>query len=174
MLIFRFNYSHPQHGGYNGRDGHTSSMVGSSSDHPFSFGRIGTNPSLHIPAYPDSSSNTSSCNSSTPSSPAVMVTSGGPTPPHSASIYQTARTKFPFPDPPPITLKLQQDSKPQMQLHLQQNYQQGGSTSPKVTSPNPIIDSVKSYDSDKTLSGNHLLFKLSKHFKLWSITSARS
>ena len=84
----RFTYSHPQHGGYSGRDGHTGSMAGSSSEHPFSFMRPGANPSLHIPAYPDSSSNTSSCNSSTPSSPAVMVTSGGPTPPHSASIYQ--------------------------------------------------------------------------------------
>jgi len=137
------------------------------SDHSFSFGRLGTNPSLHIPAYPDSSSNTSSCNSSTPSSPAVMVTSGGPTPPHSASIYQvfhvygtsagkgftekysfqSARTKFPFPDPP---VCLQVESKTTMQLPIQPHYQQ---TASKVTSPNPIIDSVKSYDSDKTLSG---------------------
>ncbi|CAL4097103.1 unnamed protein product, partial [Meganyctiphanes norvegica] len=30
-------------------------------------------PAIHMPAFPDSSSNTSSCNSSTPSSPAVMI-----------------------------------------------------------------------------------------------------
>ena len=65
--------------------------------------------------------------------------------------FQTARTKFPFPDPP-ITLKLQDSAKPQLQLQLQQNYP-SQSSSPKATSPNPIIDSVKSYDSDKTLSG---------------------
>lgn len=147
-IMPRFTYSNPAMSGYMGGVSHTGSMAGG-SDHSFSFTRIATNPSLIIPAYPDSSSNTSSCNSSTPSSPAVMVTSGGPTPPHSACIYQNARTKFPFPDPP-ITLKLQQDSKPQLQLQLQQNYQ---SNSPKVSSPNPIIDSVKSYDSDKTLSG---------------------
>ena len=81
FMVVRFPYSHPATG---------SSVAGSSSDHPFPFARLGTNPSLHIPAYPDSSSNTSSCNSSTPSSPAVMVTSGGPTPPHSASIYQVS------------------------------------------------------------------------------------
>ena len=123
--------------------------------------------------FQDSSSNTSSCNSSTPSSPAVMVTSGGPTPPHSASIYQTARTKFPFPDPPPqITLKLQQNSssscKPPLQLQLEQNYQTQ-LPAPKVTSPNPIIDSVKSYDSDKTLSGDCLDIKIQWVSKIWTL-----
>ena len=94
----------------------------------------------HINAYPDSSSNTSSCNSSTPSSPAVMVTTHA-TPPHSAaSVYQSrGGTKFTFPDPP-IKLNFQDMA----------NMPQAP---PKVTSPNPIIDSVKSYDSDKTLSG---------------------
>merc|ERR1711962_1274094 len=97
---------------------------------------VGYNPSMHI----DSSSNTSSCNSSTPSSPAVLVTSH-PTPPHSASVYQNTKTKFTFPDPP-ITIKMQPDPS---QIPL--------IPSSKATSPNPIIDSVRSNDSDKTLSG---------------------
>ena len=65
-----------------------------------------------------------------------MVTSTQPTPPHSTSNYHKGGTKFTFPDPP-VTLKIQD--------------QPMGTQ--RVTSPNPIIDSVKSYDSDKTLSG---------------------
>lgn len=98
---------------------------------------VGYNPSMHI----DSSSNTSSCNSSTPSSPAVLVTTQ-PTPPHSASVYQTTKTKFTFPDPP-ITIKMQPTSSQIPMIP----------PSGKASSPNPIIDSVKSNDSDKTLSG---------------------
>ena len=79
----------------------------------------------------DSSSNTSSCNSSTPSSPAVMVVS---TPPHSASY----RTKFTFPEPIVVS--------------------QPNTSNQKPLSPNPIIDSVKSNDSDKTLSGTQFCF----------------
>ncbi len=84
-----------------------------------------------------------------------MVTSA-PTPPHSATVYLNHRgpqgpggggvggpggaTQFRFPDPP---LKLQEQvMSPAV-----------AGAPPKVTSPNPIIDSVKSYDSDKTLSG---------------------
>jgi hypothetical protein len=64
-----------------------------------------------------------------------------PTPPHSATVYPGVYrgggggTKFKFPDPP-------------LKLH-----EQVMTPPPKVTSPNPVIDSVKSYDSDKTLSG---------------------
>ena len=106
---------------------------GAAAGGPGGVALMGHNPSMH---YLDSSSNTSSCNSSTPSSPAVLVTSH-PTPPHSASVYQNTKTKFTFPDPP-VTIKMQSDTS-----HRNQ-----------VTSPNPIIDSVKSNDSDKTLSGN--------------------
>lgn len=93
------------------------------------------------PHYLDSSSNTSSCNSSTPSSPAVVLVTSHPTPPHSASMYQNAKTKFMFPDTPAVM---------KMAAESSQNQQQ--STMNKPSSPNPIIDSVKSYDSDKTLS----------------------
>ena len=73
---------------------------------------------------------------------AVLVTSH-PTPPHSASVYQNTKTKFTFPDPP-ITIKMQPDPS---QIPL--------IPSSKATSPNPIIDSVRSNDSDKTLSGTY-------------------
>ena len=81
----------------------------------------------------DSSSNTSSCNSSTPSSPAVMVTT---TPPHSASMV----TRFTFPDPKVSSVS------------------QADTANQNPRSPNPVIDSVKSNDSDKTLSGIHFLY----------------
>lgn len=110
----------------------SSSGVGASQ------GGAALNPSMH---YLDSSSNTSSCNSSTPSSPAVVLVTSHPTPPHSASMYQNAKTKFMFPDTPAV-MKMASESS--------QNQQQ--STMNKPSSPNPIIDSVKSYDSDKTLS----------------------
>ncbi len=58
-----------------------------------------------------------------------------PTPPHSASVYQNAKIKFTFPDPP--TIKMPTESSSQM----------------KLSSPNALVDSVKSYDSDKTISG---------------------
>ncbi|XP_059087711.1 kinase suppressor of Ras 2-like isoform X2 [Tigriopus californicus] len=108
------------------------------SDHPM---RMGAGSQAIIHPYPESSSNTSSCNSSTPSSPAVVVTSQ-PSGSHSATIYQSrCGNKFTFPDPP-------HGLRPQdpLSYHL-------GQPPPKVTSPNSIIDSVKSCDSDKTLSG---------------------
>lgn len=114
----------------------------------------GNNPSLHIPAYPDSSSNTSSCNSSTPNSPVVLVTSH-PTPPHSASIYHKAR-QFTFPDTS-VSVKMQQEAVAAAAMAAaaaQQQQQQYQQQPQKVSSPNPVIDSVKSYDSDKTLSGS--------------------
>ena len=92
--------------------------------------------------FPDSSSNTSSCNSSTPSSPAVMVIS---TPPHSASVLTT---KFNFPDPIVVS--------------------QPDTSSQKPLSPNPVLDSVKSNDSDKTLSGTfYLVFSVAFLFEFW-------
>ncbi len=102
-----------------------------------------------IQHMPDSSSNTSSCNSSTPSSPAVMVTSTHPTPPHSASIYHKG-TKFTFPDPPKTLNWLEA---PPPGAGAMGGSGGGPGQLPKVQSPNPIIDSVKSCDSDKTLSG---------------------
>ena len=96
---------------------------------------------LHIPAYPDSSSNTSSCNSSTPSSPAVMVTSQ-PTPPHSAaSVYSSKGSAFTF------------DVLPLTKVH-----QPCDNVSKNSSSPNPHIDSIRSNDSDKTLSGKSFLY----------------
>ena len=99
---------------------------------------LGMAGSEHRPSmqYLDSSSNTSSCNSSTPSSPAVLVTSQ-PTPPHSASVY--TKTKFTF-DHPPMHSSIRAPLPP----HPEPN---------KPSSPNPVMDSVRSYDSDKTLSG---------------------
>lgn len=108
------------------------------TDHPM---RMGAGSQAIIHPYPESSSNTSSCNSSTPSSPAVVVTSQS-SGSHSATIYQNrCGNKFTFPDPP-------HGLRPQdpLSYHL-------GQPPPKVTSPNSIIDSVKSCDSDKTLSG---------------------
>jgi kinase suppressor of Ras 2 len=112
----------------------------------------GHNPSLHIPAYPDSSSNTSSCNSSTPSSPAVMVTSH-PTPPHSASVYHSTRTKFTFPDPPSSMTCFGQKQDSAAASAAAVAY--AANNHNKASSPNPVVDSVKSYDSDKTLSGKY-------------------
>ena len=98
---------------------------------------------LHIPAYPDSSSNTSSCNSSTPSSPAVMVTSQ-PTPPHSAaSVYSSKGSAFTF------------DVLPLTKVH-----QPCDNVSKNSSSPNPHIDSIRSNDSDKILSGEFSLLDL--------------
>ena len=90
-----------------------------------------------------------------------MVTSA-PTPPHSANVFQRDRggaTKFIYPDTP-MTLPLQSAA-----TSAAASATPSGASSAhnlnaapavprdKVTSPNPIIDSVKSYDSDKTLSG---------------------
>ncbi len=145
---------------------------GIAAGRPFVIG-ASHNPNLHIPSFQDSSS-TSSCNSSTPSSPAVMVTSQ-PTTPHSASVYHNSRTKFTFPDPA-ISLMLHQQEDysrqqqlqqqhiqmqmhPQQQQQFQQQQQQQQHLQlqhhqqSKVSSPSLVVDSVKSNDSDKTLSG---------------------
>eukprot|EP00096_Caligus_rogercresseyi_P004433 TRINITY_DN1869_c0_g1_i2.p1 TRINITY_DN1869_c0_g1~~TRINITY_DN1869_c0_g1_i2.p1 ORF type:complete len:504 (-),score=120.82 TRINITY_DN1869_c0_g1_i2:215-1726(-) len=119
-------------------------------------------------SYPDSSSNTSSCNSSAPSSPAVILTTN-PTTPHSAS--SLFRSHFRFPDPPLLEYQQTQQqhqtsgcNPPTTAVNSGIQYPAAASSSPslqqqqssgvvKVTSPNPVIDTVKSYDSDKTLSG---------------------
>ena len=94
-------------------------------------------PNMH---YLDSSSNTSSCNSSTPSSPAVLVTSH-PTPPHSASVYpNNTKTRFTF-DPPGTSYNPPRPPQPSLEAN-------------KPSSPTTIMDSFKSTDSDKTLSGS--------------------
>ena len=93
-----------------------------------------------------------------------MVTSA-PTPPHSANVFQRDRggaTKFIYPDTP-MTLPLQSSaagaaSAAAAATPSGANSAHNLNAAPavprdKVTSPNPIIDSVKSYDSDKTLSG---------------------
>ena len=87
-----------------------------------------------------------------------MVTSA-PTPPHSANVFQRDRggaTKFIYPDTP-MTLPLQSVSTASASAapSSANNLNAAAAAVPrdKVTSPNPIIDSVKSYDSDKTLSG---------------------
>ena len=86
-----------------------------------------------------------------------MVTSA-PTPPHSANVFQRDRggaTKFIYPDTP-MTLPLQSVSTSSASAAPSSaNNLNAVAAVPrdKVTSPNPIIDSVKSYDSDKTLSG---------------------
>ena len=82
-----------------------------------------------------------------------MVTSA-PTPPHSANVFQRDRggaTKFIYPDPP-MTLPLQCATTAAGNGNGN-NLNAAAIPRDKVTSPNPIIDSVKSYDSDKTLSG---------------------
>ena len=98
-----------------------------------------------------------------------MTSGGNPhTPPHSAtSIYGGHRSaaggpKFTFPE---INLTLNfPEQQQQMPGGSGQSQQQqaaamaNASLNSKVTSPNPRIDSVKSYDSDKTLSGEVLLF----------------
>ena len=83
-----------------------------------------------------------------------MVTSA-PTPPHSANVFQRDRggaTKFIYPDTP-MTLPLQSVSTAATANNSGNNLNAAPVPRDKVTSPNPIIDSVKSYDSDKTLSG---------------------
>ena len=139
----------------------------------------------------DSSSNTSSCNSSTPSSPAVILDhiSTNPTPPHSATMYtRQGSLQFTFPNPRQpvadpshhvqsshlgqyVSSVFQQDpallsvtsgttvdyqQTPQSnQLETHQQAQQ--ISSPQAPpqnprSPNPLIVSIQSNDSDKTLS----------------------
>ena len=110
------------------------------------------------PAYPESSSNTSSCTSSTPSSPNVILVTSNQTPPNSATMYNH-KTSFPFPDNP-VNNKLLHHHQQQLTVSSAQpsplspqQYQQPTPAKPS----SPLIDSVKSYDSDKTLSGKHFI-----------------
>lgn len=98
-------------------------------------------PIVNISSFtgPDSSSNTSSCNSSTPSSPALIITTTH-TPPASASKIQS----FQFPD---IACYSNSDS------ILERTIKESLITSTKSKVDNEIIDTQKSNDSDKTVSG---------------------
>merc|ERR1719244_1258227 len=97
---------------------------------------------------PPFDSSSSSCNSSTPSSPQVIVTSHPePTPPWSVRSVSSQQQHFQFPEPPqpqsvPPAPKLVPPAAVS-NLLLE-----------RVVSPNPAVDTVKSNDSDKTLSGS--------------------
>jgi len=92
-------------------------------------------------------SSSSSCNSSTPSSPQVIVTSN--TPPWTARPGVSSSSSsggvgqhFRFPEPvTPVASSLTARPMPPVSLE-------------RVVSPNPAVESVKSNDSDKTLSGS--------------------
>jgi len=78
-------------------------------------------------------SSSSSCNSSTPSSPQVIVTS------HATSPWSTRSGQhFRFPETTSVNKHM---SIPKAPVE-------------RVVSPNPLVDTVKSNDSDKTLSGS--------------------
>lgn len=117
-----------------------------------------------------------------------VTSSGNPhTPPHSAASIYGFRSgggaggvapKFTFPDPP-INLTLNIHDSQQQSSGRGGHHDQGGGASSannannfnssKVTSPNPRIDSVKSYDSDKTLSGekHNILSPMESEF-IWA------
>jgi len=92
---------------------------------------------------PPFDSSSSSCNSSTPSSPQVIVTSHpDTTPPWVVRPSQ----HFRFPEPVSSNRSQLQNSlssRPHQPISLE-----------RVVSPNPAVDTVKSNDSDKTLSGS--------------------
>jgi len=90
---------------------------------------------------PPFDSSSSSCNSSTPSSPQVIVTT------HPETTPPWSRSSHHFRFPEPATSSKQ---------HLT-NSLSSRPTQPileRVVSPNPAVDTVKSNDSDKTLSGS--------------------
>jgi len=103
-------------------------------------GREGS-PSLQRSNHPDPAkafeSSSSSCNSSTPSSPQVIVTSNTPPWTSRPGHPSSSRPHFTFPDP------VTPASRPLPPVSLE-----------RVVSPNPAVESVKSNDSDKTLSGS--------------------
>jgi len=122
----------------------------------------------------DSSSNTSSCNSSTPSSPAVIVTS------HTTPPWAVHRQKpiFHFPDPA-ITHSLaapRTTSHHNGSIHTSQTIPRLPPPPPleRVVSPNPIVDTVKSNDSDKTLSGTGSSDSIGTAYRLDSQDSTTS
>jgi len=96
-----------------------------------------------ISQQPPFDSSSSSCNSSTPSSPQVIVTSHpDTTPPWAVRSSQ----HFRFPEPANTRSQVVHSilgSRPQQPISLE-----------RVVSPNPAVDTVKSNDSDKTLSGS--------------------
>ncbi|PNF39105.1 hypothetical protein B7P43_G04148 [Cryptotermes secundus] len=109
---------------------HTSNLLANIRKNPK---RQHPQPSINIPPFPqgpDSSSNTSSCNSSTPSSPALVMTTHTP--------HSTTKQQFHFPD-----VSHKQDG-----VTLE--------THPLVASPalEEVIETHKSNDSDRTVSAS--------------------
>jgi len=104
-------------------------------------------PMINLPSFAghDSSSNTSSCNSSTPSSPALIYPSitSQQTPPQSASRVQ----QFQFPD---ININVLSNSGNSIMTTV---YSDGVTIEPKPFNENEMVETQKSTDSDKTVSG---------------------
>jgi len=114
--------------------------------------RPGHHPSLIQPTPFESSS--SSCNSSTPSSPQVIVTHPShPTPPWAA---RPGQPHFRFPETSVITSNSGAGNTFQHPLSgsYQSNIMSMEQHSHASTSNHPHVDTVKSNDSDKTLSGS--------------------
>eukprot|EP00092_Neocalanus_flemingeri_P041743 GFUD01045464.1.p1 GENE.GFUD01045464.1~~GFUD01045464.1.p1 ORF type:complete len:922 (-),score=231.77 GFUD01045464.1:277-3042(-) len=93
-------------------------------------------------AQPPFDSSSSSCNSSTPSSPQVIVTSHPDTTPPWA-VRSSQHFRFPEPASSRSGVHTSLGSRPPQPISLE-----------RVVSPNPAVDTVKSNDSDKTLSGS--------------------
>jgi len=112
-----------------------------------------SNPSLNVPFPPDSSSNTSSCTSSTPSSPAILVNSQ---PPYSASA-KTSSHLFHFPDISNLATTSLSASNHFVRDHHSYALNNSGSSSSMSREPKSIVkefvETQKSNDSDKTISG---------------------
>ncbi|CAG2110626.1 unnamed protein product, partial [Medioppia subpectinata] len=105
-------------------------------------------PMINLPSFAghDSSSNTSSCNSSTPSSPALISypsMTSTQTPPQSASIVGRVQ-QFQFPE---ISFSNT------ISFHDNYNTIDGITIETKPFSESEVIDTQKSTDSDKTVSG---------------------
>ncbi|KAK4298539.1 hypothetical protein Pmani_001120 [Petrolisthes manimaculis] len=101
-----------------------------------------TQPASNIPFQgPDSSSNTSSCNSSTPSSPAAIIC---------ASPAQNKHFRFPGPDLSSEDAgDIPLDMRPLSQINTRSTSKVSHSTS---STQSDVIDSRQSHDSDRTVS----------------------
>jgi kinase suppressor of Ras 2 len=107
-------------------------------------------PMINLPSFAghDSSSNTSSCNSSTPSSPALIYPSmtSQQTPPQSASRVQ----QFQFPD-----INVLYSGNSMTTVSYSESFNSDGVTiEPKPFNENEMVETQKSTDSDKTVSGS--------------------
>ena len=106
---------------------------------------------LPFSAGHDSSSNTSSCNSSTPSSPALIYPSmtSTQTPPQSANRQQ----QFQFPDPISTNSISYCSTSHSIPYNENFNTNDGITIETKPFNESEVIDTQKSTDSDKTVSG---------------------